>query len=169
MGNESPQELRQNQDTLQTSRVRRENDLVIRYTERTTFLDNSQTSQSYRSREVRLPEYIKPLDVQRSEELELLRQRAVFDLLPLDLAQIVLSRYEELVYPVLPIIDIAEFRSAISGRSGNGIPLLLYHAVMVMGLNCTESQTVLQLSHTTKGELRSASYDKAKVSEVERQ
>ncbi|KAI9375972.1 hypothetical protein BJX61DRAFT_539288 [Aspergillus egyptiacus] len=114
-------------------------------------------------REMYLPGFIKPLHVQNAADLAILQQRSIFTLLP-RLQQVVLKTYEEFLHPLVPIVDLAQFRNAINGGSSEvRISLLLYHAVMFAGLSVVDGGIIQRLSHTTKLVAREMAYEKAKV------
>ncbi|RDW94216.1 fungal specific transcription factor domain-containing protein [Aspergillus mulundensis] len=112
-----------------------------------------------------LPGFIKSFEVEGQEELEILVRLGVFELPPPQLQRIALDRFGDVVHPLLPVLDINEFREAVFGNgSAKKVPLLLYHAVMFMGLAATETDILLQLpGATTKPDILDSYYQKAKT------
>ncbi|KAL4910577.1 hypothetical protein BDW74DRAFT_312 [Aspergillus multicolor] len=112
-----------------------------------------------------LPKFIKSFEVEGQEELEILMRVGVFELPPPQLQRIALDRFEEIVNPLLPVLDINEFLNAVFGNgSAKKVPLLLYHAVMFMGLAATETDIILQLpGATSKPAILDSYYQKVKV------
>ncbi|KAJ0414328.1 hypothetical protein BJY00DRAFT_318894 [Aspergillus carlsbadensis] len=111
-----------------------------------------------------LPGYIRTFSVTRPEDLEILRARGVFVLLPYDLQVLVLDQFEQFIHPLLPVLDALEFRAAIcGGDQGSKIPLILYHTVMFVGLGAMKSEVVKRFLFTPTPTAREAFYEKAKA------
>ncbi|KAL2808219.1 hypothetical protein BJX63DRAFT_41326 [Aspergillus granulosus] len=111
-----------------------------------------------------LPDFVRPFSVPRPEDVEFLRQRGVFVLLPSELQLMVVDRFEQFTYPVFPTLDISEFRGAICGGNPTyKIPLILYHAVMFVGLGLIESDIIQRFLFTSKEAAREAFYEKTKA------
>ncbi|KAL3476422.1 hypothetical protein BJX99DRAFT_258549 [Aspergillus californicus] len=118
----------------------------------------------HQEQDIFLPEFIQPFQVQKMEDMEVLRERSVFVLLPAQMQMVILDHFEQFIYPNLPILDISDLRSAISGGDPNKkIPLVLYHALMFVGLSVIPSDIVLQLFHASKLAARDACYERAKT------
>ncbi|KAL4948074.1 hypothetical protein BDW69DRAFT_189605 [Aspergillus filifer] len=94
--------------------------------------------------------------------LEVLQQKGVFELPSAELQRIVLDKYEEYVHPLLPVLDIVQFRRTITGQDANTkISLFLYHALIFIGLSCVDNDTILRLARVSKRAARAAFYEKA--------
>ncbi|KAL2848580.1 hypothetical protein BJY01DRAFT_246302 [Aspergillus pseudoustus] len=111
-----------------------------------------------------LPDYIQSFPVQRPEDLEYLRGRGVFELLPPDIQVRILDQFEQFIYPMVPMFDIWGFRGAMCGTDQrHKIPLILYHAVMFLGLGLMDNDFIMRFLYTTKSAAREVFYQKTKA------
>lgn len=116
------------------------------------------------SQDVILPAFIKPLaEIVSPEDLQYLSSKRCFSFLPLAFQKIILHRFVEFVHPLLPIFDVDELVTIISGESQNQMSLLLYHAVMGAGLAAVETEVIQRYGFISKAAARNDSYCKAKV------
>lgn len=112
-----------------------------------------------------LPDFIEPFPVENPDDLEVLRRKSIFVLPPRALQRAIMDRFSYYVHPLLPILDLPAFSSAIGdGQPEQRVSLLLYHAVMFAGVGAMESDTALRLGYMSKMNMRKMFYEKAKVS-----
>jgi hypothetical protein len=124
----------------------------------------SSENQTHYQKDTNLPDYIQSFLVPRPEDLEYLHGRGVFVLLPFDLQVLVLDQFEQFIYPMVPIFDIVRFRHAMCGSDQvHKIPLILYHAVMFLGLGIMENDLILRYLYAPMMSAREAFYQKTKV------
>jgi hypothetical protein len=118
------------------------------------------------SRNVGLPAFVKPLSGSlRPEAWDYLVARSCFTFPPLALQKLVVSRYIEYVYPLLPVTSIEDHLTIYSGKPTNrGVSLTLYHALMGAGLAAVEDEAILRFGYTSKAAARCEFYTRARVS-----
>lgn len=111
-----------------------------------------------------LPDFIQAFCVTNPNDLDLLRQRGVFNLPEPTFQQTILDRYAEFFQPILPVVDYAAFYGVVTGtRPGPRVSLLLYYAVMFAGVGAMEADLVLRQAYMSKKAVRELFYDKAQV------
>lgn len=128
-------------------------------------LEPKSNSQLTCSRNIQLPSFIKPLSMSlRSEEWDFLSARRCFAFPPLVFQRIIINRYMQYIYPLLPVISIDNYITILTGKTFKGrVSLALYHALMGAGLAAVEEDIISEYGYDSKAAARDDFYSKAKV------
>jgi hypothetical protein len=130
--------------------------------------DGGQPSSLNWSRNPSLPAFVKPLSGSlKPEAWDYLVAKSCFTFPPLALQKLVMKRYIEYVYPLLPVTSIEDHVSIYSGKPMNsGVSLTLYHALLGAGLAAVEDEAILRFGYPSKAAARGEFYTRARVSLV---
>ncbi|EXJ68570.1 uncharacterized protein A1O5_08364 [Cladophialophora psammophila CBS 110553] len=114
--------------------------------------------------DINLPPFIKPFpDTLQAEDWQYLCAKKCFDFPPPDFEKIIFQRFAEFVHPLLPLVDVPDVLSTISGESPTKISLLLYHTLIGAGLAAVELDEIKRYGYESKAAARNNFYSKAKA------
>ncbi|OAL38439.1 hypothetical protein AYO20_02088 [Fonsecaea nubica] len=97
-----------------------------------------------------LPDFIEAFSVNHVDDVDYLRRKGVFTFPPKPLQLAILNQYADFVHPLLPVIDLAEFRSILGG-------------IMFAGVASVDPEVVIRQSYMSKLAARGAYYERAKT------
>lgn len=114
--------------------------------------------------DILLPPFIEPLPTRlRKEDWQYLSAKDCFSFPPLALERVILQRFVDYIYPLLPVVDIEQVIAAITDQSQSQVSLLVYHALMSAGLAAVEDGVLVQYDYQSKAAARNVFYTKTKV------
>lgn len=103
-----------------------------------------------------LPGFIRPITSQRTYSYhDFLKSKGAFSIPPSKLRNAIISRYVEIVYPQLPVIDLHEVLNAVAtnGKTGK-ISLLLFQAILLAGSAFVDIEYVFEFGYRSRLALR---------------
>jgi hypothetical protein len=115
-------------------------------------------------KDVSLPTFVKPLSTSlRAEEWQYLCAKRCFTFPPVPFQKIIIDRFMEYVYPLLPVLYIDDYVTIGTGKPLKRVPLTLYHALLGAGLAAVEDEIISQYGYSSKAAARNEFYSNAKV------
>lgn len=111
-----------------------------------------------------LPPYILPCQQKLSQrQIEYLRDKGSFNLPESHLRDSLIHTYMQIVYPHLPVIDIAEFSNAITSSDGNSkVSLLLLQAIYYSATGYVSMDILSASGFPSRSSARKTFFDRAR-------
>lgn len=124
-----------------------------------------QISQDQLSNAFHVPNYIRPIpSIMAVDDLVLLADRGVFRLPEPTLRNELLRQYANYVYPLLPLMDLREFLTAIDSDDGHcQISLMLFYAVLSAASSFLDIHLLQAAGFADRKAARKAFFQRAKV------
>jgi hypothetical protein len=113
-----------------------------------------------------LPQFIEPSKMQLDrEDLDFLALKRAFELPEATLQNALLCAFFDHIYPLLPIIDLDNFMSAISGqgKEEEKVSLLVLQAVLAAGTCYVDMSHLRRSGYFTRDEARNVFFKRAQV------